>query len=105
MGNAVMTTTPEELQNKIAQIAGRYLERVTKEVEQLRDLVDSAASGELAVVREIETLTHRMHGSGAMLNFGEISGHAGQLERLSADFLRAGKVDQSRMIPILRELQ
>jgi hypothetical protein len=100
-----MTTTPEELQSKIAQIAGRYLERVVKEVEQLRTLVNDAASGELAVVREIEALTHRMHGSGAMLNFGEISSHAGQLESMSAEFLRVGKVDQPRMLPILQQLQ
>jgi hypothetical protein len=100
-----MTTTPEELQNKIAQIAGRYLERVTREVEELRVLVNNAASGELGVVRDIEALTHRMHGSGAMLHFDEISSHAGELERMSADFLRAGKVDQPRMIPILQQLQ
>lgn len=100
-----MTTTQEELQSKLAQIAGRYLDRVVKEVEQLRVLVADAASGELNAVREIEALTHRMHGSGAMLNFGEISSYAGQLENLSAEFLRVGKVDQPRMLPILQQLQ
>lgn len=98
-------TTPEELQNKIAQLAERFLDRVGKEVEQLRILVANAASGNIDVLREIETLAHRMHGSGAMLQFEEISGHAGSLERMAVEFMRTGQVDHARMIPILHRLQ
>jgi len=100
-----MSTTPEELQAKVAVIAGRYLDRVSREIEQLKTLVDNAASGDLAVVKEIEILTHRMHGSGAMLHFDEISGIAGELERISADFASAGRVDQPQMVPVLQRLQ
>jgi HPt (histidine-containing phosphotransfer) domain-containing protein len=100
-----MSTTPEELQAKVAVIAGRYLDRVSREIEHLKTLVDNAASGDLAVVKEIETLTHRMHGSGAMLHFDEISGLAAELERLSADFGSSGQVDQPQMVPVLQRLQ
>ena len=100
-----MSSGPEELRAKMVQIAGRYLERVTKEIVQLRALVDSAASGNLDVVREIEALTHRMHGSGAMLHFDEISGQAGELERMAATFVASGSVDQPRMVETLRKLQ
>jgi len=100
-----MSMSRDELQAKVTVIAGRYLERVAREIEQLKTLVDDAASGDLTVVKEIETLTHRMHGSGAMLNFDEISGLAGELERMSAEFASIGKVDQPRMIPVLQRLQ
>ena len=100
-----MTTGPEELRAKMAQIAGRYLDRVIKEIVQLRTLVDNAASGNLDVVREIEALTHRMHGSGAMLHFDEISGRAGELERMAAGFLASGTVDHPRMVETLGKLQ
>lgn len=100
-----MTPTPEELQNKLAQLAGRYLDRVDKEIEQLRVMVDAAAGGDLNAVREIETLAHRMHGSGAMLQFHEISGHAGTLERMAAEFVSTGKIDSARMVPVLGQLQ
>ena len=100
-----MSVTPEELQAKVAVIAGRYLDRVSREIEQLRTMVDHAASGDLAVVKEIEALAHRMHGSGAMLQFNEISGLAGELERMSAEFGASGKVDQPRMLPVLERLQ
>jgi HPt (histidine-containing phosphotransfer) domain-containing protein len=100
-----MGTSPEDLQAKVAVIAGRYLDRVAREIEQLETLVDNAASGDLAVLKEIETLTHRMHGSGAMLHFDEISGSAGELERMSAEFADSGQVDQPRMIPVLQRLQ
>ena len=100
-----MSSGPEALRARMAQIAGRYLDRVIKEIVQLRSLVDSAASGNLEVVREIEALTHRMHGSGAMLQFDEISGRAGELERMSAGFVASGNVDQPRMVETLEKLQ
>lgn len=100
-----MSMLPEELQAKVAAIAGRYLDRVSKEIEHLETLVEKAASGDLTVVKEIETLTHRMHGSGAMLHFDEISGSAAELERMSAEFASTGHVDQPRMVPVLQRLQ
>ena len=100
-----MGVSPEELQAKVAMIAGRYLDRVSREIEQLKTMVDNAAGGDLAVVKEIEALAHRMHGSGAMLHFEEISGSAGELERMSAEFASTGKVDQPRMIPVLQRLE
>ncbi|HEY5756841.1 MAG TPA: Hpt domain-containing protein [Steroidobacter sp.] len=100
-----MATGPDELRAKMVQIAGRYLDRVIKEIVQLRALIDDAASGNLEVVREIEALTHRMHGSGAMLQFDEISGLAGQLERMAAGFVASGNVDQPRMVETLGKLQ
>lgn len=100
-----MSGSPDELQAKVAAIAGRYLDRVSKEIEQLKSLVDAAAGGDLAVVKEIEALTHRMHGSGAMLRFDEISAPAGELERMSAEFANTGKVDQPRMLPVLQRLE
>src|SRR5262245_61306960 len=100
-----MSTGPDELRAKMVQIAGRYMERVTREVVQLEALVDSAWSGNREGVRELEALTHRMHGSGAMLHFDEISGCAGDLERLAASCVAAGAVDQPRMVEILGKLQ
>jgi HPt (histidine-containing phosphotransfer) domain-containing protein len=100
-----MSSGADELRVKMVQIAGRYLERVTREQGQLRALVDQAASGDLEVVREIESLTHRMHGSGAMLHFEEISRRAGELEQLAAGCVAAGTVDQPRMVEILGRLQ
>lgn len=100
-----MSMSPEELQAKVTVIAGRFLDRVSREIDQLETMIDAAASGDLAVVKEIEALTHRMHGSGAMLRFDEISGPAAELERMSAEFASTGKVDQPRMIPVLQRLQ
>lgn len=100
-----MSNGHDELRAKMVQIAGRYMERVTREVVELRGLVENAASGNLGVVREIETLTHRMHGSGAMLQFHEISDRAGEMERLAAGFVASGTVDQPRMVEALGKLQ
>jgi chemotaxis protein histidine kinase CheA len=100
-----MSSGPDELRAKMVQIAGRYMERVSREVVELKTLVENAAGGNLDVVREIETLTHRMHGSGAMLQFHEISNCAGEMERLAAGFVASGTVDQPRMLEALGKLQ
>jgi chemotaxis protein histidine kinase CheA len=105
MGNIVMSTGAEELRAKMAQIAGRYLDRVGKEVVQLRTMIVESAGVNLDAVREIEALTHRMHGSGAMLHFDEISEHAGQMERMSAGFIASGEVEQARLLETLDKLQ
>ena len=100
-----MAKNPDELHAKMVQIASRYLDRVTREIVQLRALVDSAASSDMKAVGEVEALTHRMHGSGAMLHFDEISGHAGELERMAAGFIAAGQIDLPRMQTTLEKLQ
>ncbi|HWK49826.1 MAG TPA: Hpt domain-containing protein [Steroidobacter sp.] len=100
-----MSTGADELRAKMAQIAGRYIERVTRELVQLQGLVEDATGGNLEVVREIEGLAHRMHGSGAMLQFDEISGCAGELERLAAGCVASGTIDQPRMVEVLGKLQ
>jgi HPt (histidine-containing phosphotransfer) domain-containing protein len=100
-----MSSGPDELRAKMAQISGRYVERVTREVVQLHTLIENAASGNLDVLREIEVLAHRMHGSGAMLHFDEISGEAGELERVAASSVASGMVDRPRMNEILGKLQ
>jgi len=100
-----MTTTQDELQNKIIQIAGRYLNRVTREVGELRAMIDKAGSSDMDVMRDIEALTHRMQGSGAMLRFDEISGQAGAMEKMAAGFLAAGRADPPRMLELLQRLQ
>ncbi|MBM0108130.1 Hpt domain-containing protein [Steroidobacter sp. S1-65] len=100
-----MPDPPQELRARMIQIAGRFLDRVSREIVQLRGMIDAAAGGDLTMVREIETLAHRMHGSGAMLRFNEIADRAGELERLAASFVAAGTVDQPRMLDLYRQLQ
>lgn len=100
-----MAVTPEQLRTRLVQLAGRYLERVTKEQARLRALIDSAAGGDLDEVREIEALTHRMRGSGALLHFDEISGCAGELERMAAGFIASGRVESPRMLVVFERLQ
>jgi hypothetical protein len=39
------------------------------------------------------------------LQFDEISGRAGELERMSAGFVASGNVDQPRMLETLEKLQ
>ncbi len=100
-----MSNPPEQLRARMVEISGRFLERAAREMMTLRGMIDSAAGGDLAVVREIEALTHRMHGSGAMLQLTEIADRARDLEHLAADSVAVGAVDQPRMLELFQQLQ
>jgi HPt (histidine-containing phosphotransfer) domain-containing protein len=90
-------TQPPELQEKIAQIAQRYLDRVPGEVEKLQEMIGQAASGNADILGDLEALAHRIHGGGAMLRFEEISDRAGVLEQLAHDARQGGNADIDQM--------
>jgi len=94
----------EELRTKLADIAVRYLERTSMEVEQLRALVANVASGDKPVLRDIEVLVHRIRGSGAVFGFAEISAAAEALETVSVEQIRSPRVDFARTTEQLTSL-
>jgi HPt (histidine-containing phosphotransfer) domain-containing protein len=65
---------------KLAEIGSRYLKRTQGEMPELRRLLDAAVAGDAAAFHQIGRLAHRIHGSGAMFGFGELSQVAGRLE-------------------------
>lgn len=90
-------TQPPELQQKIAQIAQRYLDRIPGEVEKLDEMIGEAAAGNAEILGDIEALAHRMHGGGAMLHFEEVSDRAGVLEHLAHEARQGGTADFDKM--------
>lgn len=70
----------DELQQKIADIAGRYIQRTAGELAGLRELIAKARGGSAAAVKDIEHLAHKIYGSGAMFGFEAVSEQARELE-------------------------
>jgi HPt (histidine-containing phosphotransfer) domain-containing protein len=75
----------DELQQKIADIAGRYIQRTAGELAGLRELIDKARAGSAAALKEIEHLAHKIYGSGAMFGFETVSEQARELELAAKD--------------------
>ena len=70
----------DELQQKIADIAGRYIQRTAGEIAGLRELIAKARGGDAAAVKDIEHLAHKIYGSGSMFGFEAVSEQARELE-------------------------
>jgi HPt (histidine-containing phosphotransfer) domain-containing protein len=70
----------DELQQKISDIGGRYIQRTAGELAGLRELIEQVRAGNMAVVKDIEHLAHKIYGSGSMFGFEAVSEQARELE-------------------------
>jgi len=82
------------LQQKIADIGGRYLLRTSGELARLRELVDQVRAGNSAALKDIAQLAHKIYGSGAMFGFEAISERARELELAAKDVTDPGILDR-----------
>jgi HPt (histidine-containing phosphotransfer) domain-containing protein len=70
----------DELQQKISDIGGRYIQRTAGELTGLRELIAKVRAGDMAAVKDIEHLAHKIYGSGSMFGFEAVSEQARELE-------------------------
>lgn len=75
---------PPSMLSQLQDIGERYLRRTLREAEQLQELASKGIAGDAACAKQTEQLAHKIHGSGAMFGFYEVSECAGQIERLVA---------------------
>jgi HPt (histidine-containing phosphotransfer) domain-containing protein len=75
----------DELQQKIADIAGRYIQRTAGELGGLRELIAKVRAGSTAAAKEVEQLAHKIYGSGSMFGFEAVSEQARELELAAKD--------------------
>ncbi len=70
----------DELQQKISDIGGRYIQRTAGELAGLRELIARVRTGDTAAAKDIEQLAHKIYGSGSMFGFEGVSEQARELE-------------------------
>jgi HPt (histidine-containing phosphotransfer) domain-containing protein len=70
----------DELQQKISDIGGRYIQRTAGELAGLRELIAKVRTGDTAAAQGIEQLAHKIYGSGSMFGFEGVSEQARELE-------------------------
>ena len=74
-----------DLPRKMAEIGARYIARTLTELGDLERMVRQLPSGGNATLKEIESLAHRIRGSGAVFGFAALSDAAGVMEMLAVD--------------------
>jgi HPt (histidine-containing phosphotransfer) domain-containing protein len=80
----------EKLKQQMAQIGSRYIGRTFGELQRMQELLQQALGGSPAMMKDLEHLAHKIHGSGAMFGFDRVSDQAGEIEHI-AGFLQRGQ--------------
>lgn len=73
----------ERLTQQMSEIGTRYLRRTVGEMDRLQELCAALPQGGAEALKEIEHLAHKMHGTGAMFGFDQVSEAAGELEQFA----------------------
>jgi HPt (histidine-containing phosphotransfer) domain-containing protein len=84
----------DELQQKIADIGGRYIQRTAGELAGLRDLIAKVRAGSAGACKDIEHLAHKIYGSGSMFGFEAVSEQARALELAAKDVTDPSMIDK-----------
>ena len=77
----------DALQVQLSALSVQFLERTRGQVGQLELLVERVGRGEADALLELRAISHKIHGSGAMFGFPDISDPAGEIERVSDELL------------------
>jgi len=77
----------DTLQVQLNALSVQFLERTRGQVGQLELLVERIGRGEADALLELRAIAHKIHGSGAMFGFPDISDPAGEIERASDELL------------------
>jgi chemotaxis protein histidine kinase CheA len=77
----------DALHVQLNALSTQFLDRTQGQVGQLELLVERVGRAELSALLELRAISHKIHGSGAMFGFSDISEPAGEIERATDELL------------------
>ena len=80
-----------QLREQVAALGVKFLQRTQDQATSLRELLACLSNGDESVLARMQELSHKIHGSGAMFGFEEVSRLAGEIEQLCYDRRQAGE--------------
>jgi CheY-like chemotaxis protein len=72
-----------QLRDQVKALGEKFLTRTAGQIVILREYLARLRSGDQEALTGIQELSHKIHGSGAMFGFAELSEAAGEIERLT----------------------
>jgi HPt (histidine-containing phosphotransfer) domain-containing protein len=79
-----MSHDEERLRQQMASIGARYLTRTLGELTRISELLAQVESGSNTALKELQHAAHKIHGSGAMFGFHEVSERARAIEHITS---------------------
>lgn len=77
-----MTDGEEQLREQVKILGEKFLLRTAGQITTLREQLRRLRAGDREAMGIVQELTHKIHGSGAMFGFADLSDRAGEIERL-----------------------
>jgi len=77
-----VTDGEEQLRQQVKLLGEKFLLRTAGQITTLREQMLRLRAGDRDALVVIQELTHKIHGSGAMFGFADLSDRAGEIERL-----------------------
>jgi HPt (histidine-containing phosphotransfer) domain-containing protein len=77
-----MTDGEEQLREQVKVLGEKFLVRTEGQITTLREQLLRVRAGDREAMGVVQELTHKIHGSGAMFGFADLSDRAGEIERL-----------------------
>jgi chemotaxis protein histidine kinase CheA len=82
-----------------------FLQRAWADVINLAKMIERAQNGDRSVFKEIERVSHSLHGAGAMFGFPKISDLGGTIARMVEELVASAEAPGSAPEPaVLRQL-
>jgi HPt (histidine-containing phosphotransfer) domain-containing protein len=93
-----------ELREQVKLLGEKFLIRTADQITTLRAQVASLRSGDRDALVGMQELAHKIHGSGGMFGFTDLSDRAGEIERLVATEPAAAHATPDRLGELVEEL-
>jgi HPt (histidine-containing phosphotransfer) domain-containing protein len=84
-----------QLREQVVALGVKFLQRTQDQTASLRELLEGLSKGDESVLPRMQELSHKIHGSGAMFGFEEVSRFAGEIEQLCYDRRQASEAGTS----------
>lgn len=80
-----MNDQQEQIRERMQQLAVKFAQRTQGELVSMRELVEQSRQGDAEALRNLELLSHKIHGTGATFGLTGISNAAGEIELLVSE--------------------
>jgi two-component system, OmpR family, response regulator len=98
-GHAEESDLPDAIEEEVKALCEAFLARTRTEAVTMRDLVARSVAGDRPALSQLEKMTHRIHGTGAVFGFGAISDCAEVIERMAERLLAKDAVASTPLDP------
>jgi HPt (histidine-containing phosphotransfer) domain-containing protein len=88
----------QRMREQVKELGRKFLARTAGQVATFREQLAKLASGDVGILTSMQEVAHKIHGSGAVFGFSQISECAARLEMLIQRDAQPGSAEWARKL-------